>query len=436
MSQYGASLSETQSESLSDGPTLCHPGPKVAIDGDTTVIEHLLVTDGNVSRYLAMFPAERHAEELARAISIGVHGLAATSMRATVDDMTDEVRRILESAATAADSHLGAALKAGRSELAAHLDPEIRSSLTARTVSELQDLHTATLARLDPDRSDSHTGKLVAAISELLGPAGLLAQRLEDAFDSADAEHGLGRLLDTFEKRFQEMRDLVVGAQQRETESVRGTAKGIEFEDEVEALLRSEARALSGCVVERTGQIGGTLGSHSKVGDFAVALPDGTRVAIEVKNTARIGLTGATGILTELDHAMDNRNASWAICVSRTDAYPGEVGSFGVYGNRLLIVDSGDGTLTRVALRWVAAAARSVATGAERIDTVAALERLARVRDLAQHFSRSKKVLSTAQSGLESVRDELDSLRSQLLDLVEDIARALQPQPDSDRRVA
>ena len=408
----------------------------VEIEDQVTRIIGLSVTDQSVAAYLALFPKERWAEELVRAIGIGVHGMAATNMRATVDDMTNEVRRILESAAVAADTCLGNAVEAGRSELSAHLDPDIRSSLTARTVAELQQVHETTLARLDPDRSDSHTAKLVAGIGELLGPTGLLAQRLEEAFDSAEADHGLGRLLDTFEKRFQEMRDLVVGEQNRKMEAERGTAKGVVFEDEVEELLRAEAMALSGCVVERTGQIGGSLGSHSKVGDFAVALPDGTRVAIEVKNTARISLAGATGILAELDVAMDNRAASWAICISRTDAYPGEVGSFGVYGNRLLVIDPGDGTLTRVALRWVAAAARAAASGSEQVDTAAALERLARVRDLAQHFSRSKKALSTAQSGLETVREDLDSLRSQLLDLVDDIVRALNPSTGVDRRVA
>jgi hypothetical protein len=316
------------------------------------------------------------------------------------------------------------------------LDPELRSSLTARTVAELEELHRATLARLDPDRTDSHTGKLVGAITDLLGPTGLLAQRLEEAFDSAEADHGLGRLLDTFEKRFQEMRDLVVGGQQRHQEAERGTAKGFEFEDELEAVLRHEARAMSGCVVERTGYVGGTLGSQAKVGDFAVVLPDGTRVAVEAKNTTRIGLAGTTGILSELDQAMDNRNATWAVCVSRGDAFPAEVGSFGIYGNRILVVDSGDGTLTRVALRWIAAANRAAAGATGAVDAGAALEKLDRIRGLAQHFSRSKKVLTSAQSGLDSVREELDSLRSDLLDLVDDLARALHPPVEVDRQVA
>ncbi len=408
----------------------------VTISGENVIVSDLTFFDPMVASHLGALPPERRAEELARAIGIGIHGLAATTMRATVDEMQQQVRRIIASAADAAETHLGTAVKAGQTELAAHLDPEVRSSLTARTVAELEELHRETLARLDPDRRDSHTGKLVGAISDLLGPGGLLAQRLEDAFDSAEADHGLGRLLDTFERRFQEMRDLLIGEQHRQEEAERGTAKGIEYEDVLEKVIRTEARSISGCVVERTGQVGGALGLQAKVGDFALSLPDGTRVAIEAKNVARIGLAGSTGILAELDQAMDNRKATWAICISRTDAFPAEVGSFAVYGNRILVVDSGDGTLTRIALRWVAAAARSSVAGHDQVDTVDALEKLARIRGLAQHFSRSKKVLTTAQSGLDTVREELDSLRSDLLDLVDEATRALKPPIEPARQVA
>jgi hypothetical protein len=411
-------------------------GRPVEIAGETTTICRLEINDETVARYLSAFPVERRGEEIMRAISLGVHGLVATGMRATVDEMKDEVRQILETAAAAAEARVGQAVEAGRTELAAHLDPEVRSSLTARTVNELQQLHSTTLARLDPDRSDSHTARLVAAVTDLLGPNGLLAQRLESVFDSAEADQGLGRLLDLFERRFQEMRDLVVGEQHRQAESARGTAKGLEFEDEVEALLRSQALAINGCIVERTGRLGGTLGAHSKVGDFVVTLPDGTAIAVEAKNTSRIALAGSTGILRELDQAMDNRKASWAICVSRSDAYPGEVGSFAVYGNRILLVDSGEGTLTGVALRWIAASARASVGERGVTDTAAAFDGLGRIRDLAQHFSRSKKILNTAQSGLESVREDLDSLRGQLLDLVDDIARSLHPAPPLGKKVA
>ena len=412
------------------------PGATVTVDQDRVIVSNLVLTEPAVVEHLGSLHPEQRAAELTRAIGIGLHGLATATMRATVDEMENRVRDILVSAATAAETHFGEAMQTGRNELMAQLDPEVRSSLTYRTVAELAQLHQETLARLDPDRADSHTAKLVGAIEDILGPGGPLAQRLTDIFDSAEADHGLGRLTDTFERRFRELRDLLVGEQERRQEAAKGTAKGVEFEDAVEDILRAEARSMAGCIVERTGNLSGTLGPDARVGDFALTLPDGTRIAIEVKNSSRIALGGASGILCELDRAMDNRNATWALCISHEDAFPYEVGSFGVYGNRLLVVDPGDGTLARVALRWITAAARGTSGHAESIDTGAALDTLERIRGLAQHFSRSKKVLTTAQTGLDSVREELDSLRRELLDLVDDAARALHPQPPAERRVA
>ena len=91
--------------------------------------------------------------------------------------------------------------------------------------------------------------------------------------------------------------------------------------------------------------------------------------------------------------------------------------------------------MTGVAMRWAAAAAGAAANSGEHVDTSIIVERLERIRDLAKHFSRSKKALSTAQSGLDTIRDDLDTIRGSLLELVDDIARELRP-PVADRRVA
>jgi hypothetical protein len=421
-------------EAATSPATSTSSGARITIAGTTVAVDGLVINDEAVARHFGSLPPQQRSTELIRAIALGVHGLAATQLRATVDDMKSEVQRIIAAASRDAEACVDEAVAAGRSAITAQFDPEVRSSVTARAVGELESLHETALARLDPDRSDSHTAKLVTAITDLLGPSGLLAQRLEAAFDSAEADQGFGRLLDLVERRFHELRDLVVGEQYRQDEAMRGTAKGFDFEDAVEAVLRREAKSLGGCVVERTGHLPGTLGSQSKVGDFTVTLSDGTVVVVEAKNAGRIPLGGTTGILSELEAAMANRNATWALCVSANEAFPAEVGSFAVYGNRILAVDSGEGTLPGVALRWIAAAAAANTVGADRADTPAALDGLARIRDLAQHFSRSKRVLGTAQTSLESVKDDLDGLRTQLLDLVEDVSRMLRP--PADRRVA
>ena len=143
-------------------------------------------------------------------------------------------------------------------------------------------------------------------------------------------------------------------------------------------------------------------------------------------------------ILAELDRAMVNREARWGICVSRTAAYPGEVGGFGIYGNRILLADDDDGTLLRVALRWIAAAESNTAHDASSVDREALLGRLDRIQELAGHFGRTKRALTTVRRGVDDIKTEIDDLRTQLLDLVADarVAVTTPDDPPSTIRVA
>ena len=141
----------------------------------------------------------------------------------------------------------------------------------------------------------------------------------------------------------------------------------------------------------------------------------------------RITLAGKDGILDELDRAMANRDATWAICVSKQDAYPGEVGAFGIYGNRILIVDDGGGVLVRVALRWIQACVVADASDGTSVDIEAVRGGLDRLRGLAQRFTGAKRALAGVRSSVDQVRNELDGLRIDLLDMVEDLHLAVRP---------
>jgi hypothetical protein len=163
------------------------------------------------------------------------------------------------------------------------------------------------------------------------------------------------------------------------------------------------------------------------VGDYVVQLEDGTRIVVEAKNTRSISLLGADGMLAELDRAMANRDADLAICIAGQDAYPAEVGGFGVYGDRLLIVDDGEGVMVGIALRWARAWARARGAGLEPTDLTAVEERMGRIRQLAQLFSSNKRTLSDISANVDRVRTSLDSMRSDMLEIVDDVSRLLRP---------
>jgi hypothetical protein len=409
----------------SDTGTDRHAGHAgVAIAGERVRI-CLTVDDPALARHLSDVAEAERENAVRRALSVGVRGLETMGVGISVAHVGEEVDRVLSEVTAEAEARVARILEESRRSVAASLDPAQRDSITSRTIAEVQAVHTDLLARLDPDNSGGHTGRLVARLGDLLGPDGLLEQRLDAALDPDAEGSALGRIQRALDDRFRELRDLMVGGEARRAEAARGTAKGVAFEDAVESLLRREAGRLGGATVEVTTTTAGGLGPESKVGDFVVTLANGRRVVVEAKNVATIVLRGKGGILDELDRAMANREADYAICVSALDAFPSEVGVFGVFADRVLVVDDGSGPLLAAALRWAAAAVAGAGAAVGDVDVAQLASGLERIHDLAARISSAKKALTGIRSGVDQVRNDLDAMRCDLLDGVDDAIRAL-----------
>jgi hypothetical protein len=355
-----------------------------------------------------------------------------------VSEVDTRVQRTLAAVTDEAERRIGELLTAADAAFAERFDPERRSSLVSRALADFTRWRDDALGKLDPAAAGSHTSVLLDRLSALLGPDGLLEERLGAALDLDAGESALARLDAGIAEQFRELRDLVVGARERDEgraeEAQRGTAQGLDFEDTVEAWLRAEAAALGGCVVERTARTPGALGPNCAVGDFVVTLPGGQRVVVEAKNQAGLALAGSGGILAELDQALANREAAFAVCVSGKPAFPTEVGAFGVYGDRLLVVDEGRGTMTAVALRWAAAILDRRADGAEaEVDAAFLAERIERIRELAERFRGARRALTEAGKSLDTVRESLSAMRSELIELADDVHRQVCRRSGADR---
>ncbi len=390
-------------------------GVELALTVDDPVLAELL--DGQ--------PPEAWPALVGRALEVGARGLVDMALGVSLRDVDERVRATLEATLDEARACSQEALEAAGRALAGQFDPRLRSSLSARTIDEFAAARDRLLGQLDPDLATSHTARFVASVTELLGPGGRVEETLRQALDPDADGSALGRLAAAVDTRFGELRDLIMREQGRADEAVRGTAKGLDFEDAVEQRLRELGRGV-GAVVERVGRQPGSLGPEAVVGDFVVTMPGGGRVVVEAKNVARIGLAGRNGILDELDRALANRDADFAVCVSAQDAYTAEVGSFNVFGNRVLVVDGGDGVLLGAALRWAQSALAAAPGTAAELDAGLVLDRLERLKALAARFSSVRRTLSDMRGGIDSVRDQLDGMRCELLDQVDDLWREVQ----------
>ncbi len=349
-----------------------------------------------------------------------------------LDDIDGSIKRSLEAATTEAQRELTHTLEAIVDRAHAQLDPTRLDSPAARTLAQLEQWRADLSQVLDPTRPDSSPGRLLSMLDRAIGSEGELELRLRTLLDPAGDDSAVGTLTSQLTSRISEVRDLILEERGRRNEADRGTQKGVAFEDTLESALRIAA-APHGWAVERTGAVTGSLHADSKVGDFVVHLDDDHRIVIEAKKTSRIGLMGADGILAELDRAMANRSADFAICVSADNAFPGEVGMFGVYGNRILVVDDGDGAMLGVALRWarLSVALRDEHASRTELDRVLITDRLQRLRNLAKRFSGTKRSLTQISASIEDVRQSLDAIRLEVTDHLNDLESHLLGRPSN-----
>lgn len=397
----------------------------IDINGTAVTIESLEVEDGVLAELLTSQPDERRADMVRRVLEVGARGLLTMGLGVDIAEVDARVRRSVDEVTTEARLQVEQVLAAARQSFGEHFDPDLRSSMVGRALNDFTEWRDGFLRSFNPDFTDSHTARFLHQVNELLGPDGMLEARLRGMLDPDADGSALARLAQSIDDRFGELRDLLMQERGKQTESDRGTRKGFDYEDIIEEALRQSLRS-SGCVVERTGRIKGDLGAETLVGDFVVVLASGRRMVIEAKNTARINLTGKDGILEELDRAMANRSADFGICVSARDAFPKEVGPLGVYGERILIVDEGDGTMLAVALRLAETILeRSADRKTADIDRGFVQDRMQRLRQLAQLFTNNRRSLTDIKTSVDNVHGSLEQIRAELLFLVDEISHEL-----------
>jgi hypothetical protein len=375
----------------------------VEVNGARVLIDRFETTDPAVVSLLSGVDVESDRERLVSdALATGARGMMSMGLGLRLDDAEGRIRAAID----------GAGIEAVR---------RLEAAVAAATTG------------LDLDRSDSHPTRLMGQLHAMFSPDGPLIGSLRAIFD-LHGDSPLGNAYRGLQQEVLGLREELARQQGRSEEARRGTAKGADYEECVERNLRQLAKGM-GVVVEFTARSPGSLSAVAVVGDFLVTLSDGTRIVIEVKNQVSIGLTGKTGILDELDRAMVNRNAQAAICVSAQPAFPAEVGVLGIFGNRVLVVDDGDGTMVAAALRWISAA-QSAAGMDSGIDIPALADGLQRLRAVSQKFTSQRSALTEVSKSVARVSESLAEMRDEVIGMVDDLIRIVRQgtTPTLDRK--
>lgn len=330
----------------------------------TVLIRNLLVEEAEVHEYLSKAVASEHTGLLVRALRVGSVALRDAVTASKVDYVQREFLVLKTAFADRLATHFG---PAGDVTKLIHEkfgdDGEVQARLAEFVGKDGE------LAKL----LDKFLGE-EGAVQALLGEDGAFHKRLEDYFgkkgilrtqlDHTFGEKG-GQLYDLLSHNNEKgpvgafMRDLnrmfdpdvdgspmaqirleisrqfatlykdFAQALGKAEEKQKGTSKGGEFQDWVFTELQAAA-ALVGDAVDEVGEQKGAIG---KTGDILVTVDShdakgaDASIIFEAKNKA-ITLGGKDTIYHELDRALKNRNAGFAVAVVHPDHAKEEIGPF------------------------------------------------------------------------------------------------------------
>ena len=396
----------------------------IDIEADEYTINALTVRRRDQAELLANLPPVERASALSRWIDFGF----AVDRRVSVISEADYFEKQIQSVLTNFNTCL--------EDLRRDLDPSVEASLTHPLVEHATDskrviadtqTQLAELLRLnfDPHDARSAVAKIAVLHQNLQG-------QLDIRFDPKRKDSVFGRVderLDAFAKRlggpegpfqaittqlealrFELGRQAALRAGRNEIIETT-TAKGIVFEDELEARLVSVARVY-GDIIDRKATKPGPGGS--KKGDFVVELARGAgRIVIEAKG----GIIRSTPeLIKELVGAVSTRSADLAIAVVRNeDDLPSQIKPFQFYDEGIVVSFKLFEFAYRVA-RWIVVVQNErVPDG---VDGVAAQEAIADIKTALKHLRPTRAEVRAIEKAAAAIRAHLSDIEKEILSAV------------------
>jgi hypothetical protein len=412
------------------------PPTSVRIEADRIVVDHLELADPTLASWLSQTPEPDRGATTERALRIGLLAICNAGVSVNVD----LVRAEFEQLVTRLDANNAKAADTLAQTLREHFADG--NGKLPRTLEQfLGDegkLRRLTTELFDPNRR----GSAIAQLNDLLGryfdgDGSRLAQLLDPTRAGSPLHQFRNELTGEFRRISERFEALEAGAKARAEERARGTAKGADFEDALEARLGAIARGM-GDLLERTGTDGGDA-MRSKKGDFVITVDPtrtrGTELRIVVEAKDRPMPLGR--MTRELAEARENRSAAVALAVFTPLTAPSSVMPLAMVGSDVFAAYD-PGTDDGVALEAAYRAARILALltlrdAAVALDTDAvqrSLDDLSRQVDVVRGL---KTKLTHIGTTAREVADALDLLRAGVLRSVKEIEGQLQvAQPAED----
>ena len=400
----------------------------VTVEADRIIVEHLELEDSQ----LAAFVAEREPSErtglVERALRIGLMTICNAGVSLTTDVVRTEFARLTErleeTNARAADA-LEQQLRANFGDTDGRLPRTMEAFLgdegkLRRLVGEL----------FDPNRREGAMGQLRELLGRYFdGDASQLAHLLDPTREGSPLHQFRNEVTGEFRALQERLTALEAGDKARAEERARGTAKGADFEDALEARLGELARG-NGDLLERCGDEAGDA-LRSKKGDFVLGIdPSRTRgVDLRVVIEAKDRSVPLRRFAAELAEAKENRRARVALAVFTPASAPAAIAPLALIGSDVYCVydpEADDAIALEAAVRLARALAlTSLRESSVQLDVPAVQEALAEIVRQVGEVQGMKGRLTSISNAATDVSRGLDLMRLAILRGVKDVETQL-----------
>lgn len=392
--------------------------PSVRVEADRLIIERLILDDPALAAFVADRPSEERAALLERALRVGLTAIQSVGVTVNVDAVRAEFQGLLrqteaanERAATALDTMLRQNFADGEGRLPRTLEKFLGDKGQLRGfVDEL----------FDEGKRDSAIGRMKVLLGSYFdGDASRLAQLLDPTRLGSPLHQFRTEMAEGFNRIGERLAALEAAGAARASERSKGSAKGVDFEASVEALLGELARG-SGDLLERTGTESGALMS-SKKGDFVLTLnAEATagaelRIVVECKDRYVSG----RAMRDELREAKSNRDAAVALVVFTSAHAPAGIAPFDVRaGDVYCVLDAAapDAATLEASVRLARLLTLQTLRNHDvEVDAAAIGEALKGVREQLETLRALKTTLTSIGTNAREVGAGLDRLRDGIL---------------------
>lgn len=292
---------------------------------------------------------------------------------------------------------------------------------------ELEDLfgEKGTVARVLENKIGEN-GELQNILNGIFGENGTIVKEL---FDPNKEGTPLNRVLVQITREVQDLKTQLGIKEAVATEKERGTAKGKEFEDELDELI-SPLCSLLGDTLENVSDQPGTV-RNSKKGDF-ICEPSGTssKIVIEAKDSPY----SSKRIQKEMEEAIENRVSGYGIFISKyVEDLDESIGWFNEYKENYIVValqskddDAPNQRLLEIAYKWarIRLTQKEKAKGQE-TEGLDISNELSNIKNQIDQFKHTRTLCTNIDKAVLDIRRDLDEIQTEIIDNIGAIRRAI-----------